>query len=186
MLPAFVEFEGHLEFLRVAGGLAVGMKSFRFYFKPQVTVPPTLAAAYSKAERAELYENYQARLGVYRRKLNQSVGIAVGIILCAFVVAYGSGPWTGICYCLCPIGLVWLMMVMRSRLPCCSGCENDVDTTLGIFCPRCGKQAIQRGGLFSASECTACGRQLRFGKGGRGFRIWACTHCGIKLDSNGL
>ena len=165
----------------------MGMKSFRFYFKPLVTLPPKLVTAYSKVEREDLYEIYQVRLRGHRKREKQVCGIAIATILCALVVAFGESPWNVVGYGLCPVGFLALIIVVRPRLPCCSSCENDVDTVVGLYCPECGKQTIHQGGLFRETECTACGSQLRFAKGGvRGYRIRACTHCGIKLDQNGL
>ena len=166
----------------------MGMKSFRFYFKPLVTVPPKLVTAYSKAERADLYEIYQARLRGHRKREKQVAGIAIAIILCSLVVAFGASPWNIVGYGLCPIGFLALIFAVRPRLPCCPSCENDVDTVVGLYCPECGQRTIHQGGLFRENECTACSPQLRFAKGGavRSYRIRVCTHCGIKLDSNGL
>ena len=166
----------------------MGMKSFRFYFKPLVTVPPMLVDSYSKAERADLYKIYQARLRGHRKREKQVAGIAIAAILCALVVAFGASPWNIVGYGLCPVGFLALIIAACPRLPSCPSCENDVDTVVGSYCPECGKQTIHQGGLFSETECTACGPQLRFAKGGavRSYRIRVCTHCGIKLDSNGL
>ncbi len=161
------------------------MKRFRFYLTPLVTVPQKLASGYSKADLAELYERYQARLLKHRSREKIVAGVAVTTIICAIVVAFGPDPWNGICFGLCLVGFLVLMTMLPTRLPCCPGCENDVDTAIGAFCPECGKQTIQRAGWLSEPQCTSCDLQVRHG-GKRQYRILACTHCGLTLDRNGL
>jgi len=68
----------------------------------------------------------------------------------------------------------------------CTECNEQLGRATGSHCPVCGSQSLSQGSWLRARACTGCGQTLRYGKGGRRFKICYCTHCGAHLDKNGL
>jgi hypothetical protein len=82
--------------------------------------------------------------------------------------------------------LVWLPKLF------CPGCHEKMDKSpgfmgksgLGDFCPECGQAAIVKGWAYP--KCTACGKSLSTGRGGRQYKIRYCTWCDARVDDKGL
>jgi len=90
------------------------------------------------------------------------------------------------------IGFVvcWAIMFIGSLLLpkiVCPACHHKADHEIDHFCPECGSAAVDRSyGFFSIERCTACGKKLWRGKGGRRYKIRFCTVCGAHLDDTGV
>ena len=56
---------------------------------------------------------------------------------------------------------------------------------LGPYCPECGAGGTIEDGFFG-QKCTACGKALRNGRGGRSYKIRYCTRCGAHVDDEGV
>ena len=167
------------------------LKSFRPYSQPPATAPAREAARYSAEDRSRRRAIFSFIATDYRRHTRIAMcgvvgGITVSIPL-GVVIAMGLPesliPWFAIPFVVC-----WLIvlgaMVSAPRLVC-PGCCNEIEGSLGRYCPECGSQQLQPGGVFRPPRCTACGKSMRRGRG-RHYKIHACTHCGLMLDDRGL
>ena len=74
-------------------------------------------------------------------------------------------------------------MLSSFRAPAleCPHCARRVDGEIVLFCPECGSTAIDGGNWRRGRHCDACGATLTRGRGGPGWRIKSCTHCGTLL-----
>jgi predicted RNA-binding Zn-ribbon protein involved in translation (DUF1610 family) len=83
----------------------------------------------------------------------------------------------------CPLiaSLVWLP---RLRCPACQEKMEAQSGSLGTYCPECGQAALEES--FLGQKCTACGKSLRNGRGGRSYKIRFCTRCGAHVDDEGV
>jgi hypothetical protein len=92
-------------------------------------------------------------------------------------------PWFAGGFFICWLTLLFLACLSPNLD--CPACHNRLERGFGPFCPECGAQALRPGRWFRAPMCSSCGRAMRRGKS-RGYRIRACTHCGVMLDDKGL
>lgn len=162
------------------------MKSFRFYREPPVASPVRVVSDYSAEDRLRMLATFSSAAADYRRRGHVSscvLGGFTGSILLAMVLQNSLSPWF-----MTSAMLLWLIGVGTSLIAprlVCPGCFNNVDHSLGAYCPECGSRQLQLGNWFRAAYCTACRKSLRRHKG-RHYRIRACTHCGLLLDEKGL
>jgi hypothetical protein len=78
------------------------------------------------------------------------------------------------------------MMIFSYRIKC-PACHNRLDfCKLGGYCPECGSDQLEAGKWLKFPCCNACSKRLSHGKGGRGYIIRVCTHCGVFLDEKGF
>jgi hypothetical protein len=102
---------------------------------------------------------------------------------------YKGYGFAGIALCVgAPVigSLMWLPKLI------CPGCQKRLDersyilgqSGLGKFCPECGEAALKDGWFYP--KCTACGKSLSRGRGGRQFKIRFCTWCDARLDDKGV
>lgn len=88
-------------------------------------------------------------------------------------------------------GLVVLFVVsviLAFRVPHlhCPACNNPLDkVALGSFCPECGAPGLDAGGWLREPRCASCKRKF-YGSEAGGYKLCACTYCGIILDSKGV
>ena len=64
----------------------------------------------------------------------------------------------------------------------CPGCHNGLESRPEHYCPECGGSPVQPATWCQPAECTVCGKVVRYYKGGRRFKLRACTHCGVVVD----
>lgn len=87
-------------------------------------------------------------------------------------------------------GLIgWLIAftaVVTSPALQCTECAGQITRATGSHCPVCGSQPLSKGSWLHVRACSGCGQAMRYGKGGRRFKICYCTHCGAHLDRTGL
>jgi predicted RNA-binding Zn-ribbon protein involved in translation (DUF1610 family) len=127
-------------------------------------------------------ENYRRRMR--NAYIIMAIALASILIDCALLLWFDS-VWFVAFFVVCWITIV-IAFTSGPHLRC-PACGKGLDVLeLGLFCPECGAQAMQKGGWVSAPLCTSCGKRLRRGRGNRMFKIRACTHCGVKLDDRGL
>ena len=68
----------------------------------------------------------------------------------------------------------------------CPACHNLLDRRLGQYCPECSSSQLEPEHWYRAPRCNACGKRMARAKGGRCYKIRACTHCGVILDEIGF
>jgi Protein of unknown function (DUF3592) len=97
-----------------------------------------------------------------------------------------SVPAFGLFGCAAIVSFVYLVRV-APRLPACPACQGGLDAHNGTYCPECGARALGAAGWFGARRCSACSKTMSWSRrGGRRYRIHACTHCGLVMDMRGL
>jgi len=115
---------------------------------------------------------------------------ACGIGLFMLAVAMGFWVDKGFMPVLAIIALIgWLIALtafITSPALQCTECDEPVARATGGYCPVCGGQSLSKGSWLQPRACSSCGQTLRYGKGGRRFKVCYCTHCGAHLDRNGL
>ena len=160
------------------------IKSFKLY-RPKIPVQQ-FAADYGPEDLKRFREMFRPIAENFRRwKVIRWIIIVVCfayfLICCIFQMSDNISWWVLFFGC-------WLAyivsLVTESKLKC-PACGNDM-SDLGLICPECGDKAVQKGGWFSRPSCTSCGERLGRGRHGRSYKIRACTHCGVKLDDEGV
>ncbi len=161
---------------------------FRIRYPPiPAVMPPRVVTDYSPAEQVRCREAFRPLAERYRWYERTAcivavVGFGCGVLIAAFGQVLNGWIVVGWLTCwLVPL----IFLIARTSLPCCPACHNKLDGNSGAYCPECGARALQPGGLFHAPWCSACGRALQWGKT-RGYKIRACTYCGVMLDAPGL
>lgn len=86
------------------------------------------------------------------------------------------------------LGVVFSYLVCRydrpRRCPCCS---NDVDHSIGLFCPCCGSKSLEKGP--DCFICTQCKGHLKWEHNrdrSRRYKLHACSVCGVWLHDEGI
>ena len=165
------------------------MKSSRLYNGPKLIPVAKFAPEYSEEQRVHFREAFRSRAECYRRYSRCS--LAIGFV--AFIV------WIASLEILPKLGLQWVCFALfaglfglhiygwyKRPLLECPACHNPLDSQqLGTYCPECGSGQLKPGSWLLSPSCNACGQTMRRGKG-RGYKIRACTHCGVFLDDKGL
>jgi len=145
-------------------------------------VPPAkLVSDYDESEKAEFVKVFRPRARDYRCFKALFVCSFIALIVALFVFkSDGLFGWFS--------GFVGVYLVLYFTLfkPRCPACGKNADTCVRTFCPECGSRKISPGGFMRSIECLSCGEVLRRGKGGRGYRVRYCTHCGVFLDNKGI
>jgi hypothetical protein len=79
-----------------------------------------------------------------------------------------------------------ILPLYQARLKC-PACHNRlVSRRWENYCPECDSDRLEAGNWYRAWRCNDCGKRLISGKGGRRYKIRACTHCGVLLDEKGF
>lgn len=96
---------------------------------------------------------------------------------------FDSMLFVGGCAC-----LLLLSVILSQVLPilACPACAKHLDGNLGAYCPECGEHAVAPESWFAPPSCRSCHCYLCLDERGRHYRIRACTHCGAKVDDEGL
>jgi hypothetical protein len=164
------------------------MKSFHVYLREPTLRPRRYVLEIPPEEQAELRATFAPVAREYRRRMRVAkfvVAAALGCLLLGLVVPKLLDPWAVAGFLSCWVMLVSIAFLSPKLL--CPACANKIDKGLGPFCPECGADALQRGGWFRAPRCSTRGRAMQVGRGNaRGYKIRACTHCGMWLDDKGL
>ena len=152
-------------------------------------MPPIVATDYSPEQASDFRERFKAlawlepiagACGVVRWS------IAGWIALCVALGFALPASVTGFCALGGFAGFLLLGVVLWPTLPPCLACHHRLDDIIATYCPECGSGDVKPGGFFRPPKCNACGKHLGTGRGGRQYKIRACTHCGVKLDEKGL
>jgi hypothetical protein len=165
------------------------VKSFRLYLPEPPPIPVRVVTDYTPDELLAFRERFRPLADHYKRRCRvASFGAALFVlclILCIILPTVLPKHlsvyfWVaGIC--------VWLFAFLAAPLvPECPACHNKLDAAPGPFCPECGSRSVKTEGWFRLPRCESCGKSLTKGKGGRRYKIRACTHCGVRLDERGL
>ncbi len=174
------------------------MRSFSGPCEPSVSSPAREPAGYSAPEREQIQRDFAPQAAKYRRQKHVSLycvlGMLSSILLMPLVPRYLS-PWllipaAGCCLAAIVVGL-------RTPSLVCPACANDLEDSLGAYCPECGSGGLELGAWerspnytwFRESCCKACRRMLLRSSRltqRRLYKIRACTHCGLILDARGL
>lgn len=148
-----------------------------------------LVSDYSEDERAHFREVFAPRAARFRRywRLTLFIGCSA---FAGWIAAIRVLPGLGLMW-VCGVlllGLLGLAVFAWYSQPSleCPACHSDVDSRrLGRYCPECGSEQLRTRDWPLAAKCDACGAVMRWGKS-RGYRIRACTHCGVPLDDRGV
>ncbi len=150
-------------------------------------VPRVVVTDYSAEQAAEFREQFRPLAEEYRQRLRRVGWILAGWIgFCGFLALdlpageKGFSVFCGFAGFLLIGGIFW------PALPPCPACRQRLDDYVGAFCPECGNATVKPGGFLQPPKCSSCGKSLGSGRGGRQYKIRACTHCGVKLDEKGL
>lgn len=113
----------------------------------------------------------------------------VVFILCVIVAAFvrPDFPWNVIL--VAAAILCWLMIAaIGIAMPGleCSNCWQKLDRAVHTFCPECGSSNLEAGGWLQSTRCNSCRKRLAVRRGGRSWKIRACTYCGVVLDERGV
>ncbi len=137
-------------------------------------------------------EEFRPTADEYRRVsrfLMIPVFLALGLGALVYFLKRTSYAIAGLAICiLLPVvgSLIWLPKLI------CPGCHERVDkdagfmgqSGMGKYCPECGKAAIEMGWFYP--KCTACGKSLSRGRGGRQYKIRYCPWCDAHIDEKGV
>jgi len=166
-----------------------GSRLSRLYTPESLTPVIKFAGDYSPEEQRHFREAFRPMAEHYRRY--SSWAFIIGVT--AFVL------WMGAIQFFPRVGLGWVCAVMflgllglvvfglyaRPLLEC-PACHNLVDSKqFGRYCPECGSDQLKPGTWPLPPRCSACGKRMHRGKS-RGYKIRACTHCGVLLDEKGV
>jgi len=161
------------------------MKSLRLYSETPMT-PERCVSDYRPEELSRFQEAFKPQAERFRRNQqtgNIVLGVAFLSALAGVIFPVAFVPWF--------IGgfivglLVYLALLILSPMPDCPACHNKLDEAFGDFCPECGARGLDRGGLLRDPACSSCDRTMRRSRT-RGYKIRACTFCGMMLDEEGL
>jgi len=157
-----------------------------FLIRGSFEKPGRLVTDYTADEVAKFQEEYRPLVADYRRHARIAGFGMASFFLCIFLGMILPKTlffyfWAaGICS--------WFFIVFAmKRVPKCPACHNSPDVGFGVFCPECGCRTLEPSdSWFSrAPKCRSCGKRMRKGKS-RGYKIRACTHCGLRLDDRGF
>jgi hypothetical protein len=162
------------------------LKSFRLYRKPPKIAPERVATGHQLEEMTRFREEFLRIVKRHQRYQYLALGsFFVGI--CCFVLSKthpSVSSWLIAGCFVCALG--YTLAVQLSR-PKCPACHNALDGSFGAYCPECGAGTFPRSNWLYPPTCLSCGTTMRRGrKGSRKYRIRACTHCGVFLDTKGL
>jgi hypothetical protein len=167
------------------------MKSFRLYREPPPQRPARFAAGLSDEERTQLQCAFDPVAAKYRLQEQIARYAGLGFVGSIVVFIFFGGMLHAISadWCFVPAMICWLIafgaLATRPRLTC-PNCNNDMAYRFGPYCPECGDDVLAPSRWFMNTKCAACGKSLRCSKGGRRYKIRACTHCGLMVDEKGL
>ena len=164
------------------------MRSFRLYTEELAPVAK-FAGDYSPEEQRDFRDVFRPRAEHYRRYSLWTliIGITAFILWIGaikFLPGAGLGWVCGVLF----IGLIGLVVLAWYTQPLleCPACHNPVDSRqLGRYCPECGSDQLKPGGWLLSPSCGACGKKM-YRRKSRGYKIRACTHCGVLLDEKGV
>jgi hypothetical protein len=161
------------------------VKSFHlFIVRPPVVSPNRVATDYTPEDAAAFREQFKPLARHYRQRSRMTVFGVAGAFVCAvlgvvWLPHFGTYFFFGgACSCL-------LILLTTPVAPDCPACHNKLDAGFGMFCPECGSQTLRPGGWFGIPRCESCGKTMHGGRG-RGYKIRACTFCGLMLDHKGF
>ena len=162
------------------------MRSFRLYRRTPRPAPARLASEMPMAERAELRSAFDRDVHRHRRiPVILLCFLAAGIGCMALSRSSGGVMRTGLTVTAIVCGVAFGVLLLLSPRLTCPACRRGLETGLGTFCPECGKRALKPAGWFKSARCEACDRTMWYGKN-RGYRIRACSHCGLWLSDKGV
>jgi hypothetical protein len=179
--------EGRVRSVLLLGGTTPTVRSFRLYSEPAPVAPLREVADYPAEERDRLRDAFRSTAAGYRRHGRIAAWCFGGFLCCILLVLVlrkSSPPW----FAMVPALVCWIagfVAMMSAPRLVCPGCSNKMDINLGRYCPECGAPQLQPGGWFRSPRCGSCDRPMRRNKT-RGYKIRACTHCGLMLDEAGL
>jgi hypothetical protein len=145
--------------------------------------------------KQRILEAFRLRAARFRR-LCQTQGVAV----LAFIASFGGGilgagfdlpavKGAGLAISAASILVAIVTAELQPRWLCCSACDQRLIQVFGPYCPACGHRPLAIPDSWAstpASDCPNCQRQIRWGKGGQGFPLRHCTHCGVLLHEEGV
>jgi hypothetical protein len=163
-------------------------KTFSFsIIRGPIDVPPAVAADYSPEQASSFREQFKPLAANYRRRLRiMRWSIAGWIALCVALAFLLLASVTVFCAFGGFAGFLLLGVILWPALPPCPACRHRLDDIVATYCPECGSVEVMPGGFLQPPKCNACGKYLGTGRGGRQYKIRACTHCGVMLDEKGL
>ena len=122
----------------------------------------------------------------YRKAQRLGFTSAAGLFVgCNVAGAFGAPTWV-------IVGLAFLFaMVLCFSIfwqpdLLCPRCGENVEKGFGSYCPECGVEALAPAGFVASPMCGSCGRSMYKWRGQRRWLIRACTHCGCRLDLQGV
>ncbi|CAN5708764.1 hypothetical protein BH09VER1_BH09VER1_43990 [soil metagenome] len=159
-----------------------GTTSFRLYGGQRIDPPKLLASDYSPEELARFRKAFEIET-----KRNNRRGLILFVLVAPLIMlnfvgsAYATWgyEWRSGGFFLGVVAILFL--VIRTSKGGCPACKRSLDAS-GEFCPVCGRRDLQPGSWLCAPKCSSCQKTMTAGKGGRNYRVRACTHCGLVLD----
>jgi len=146
--------------------------------------PARPASEFSESERSQLRDQFAFQLSRFRTRRGIATAVSLVAVLLSWFVRERS---------LVNQFIVWLILFavlcfcigIANWLPRCPGCDHRLNGRLGTYCPNCAAAALAPN-LLHVPYCSACRTHISGGRGGRRYKIRACTNCGLMLDSRGL
>lgn len=157
-----------------------------FFISRSSDKPSRFVTDYSADEVARFQETYRPLVADYRRHARIARFGMAAFFSC--IILGMISPKTFFIYFWAAGICSWFFIVfVIKRVPPCPACHNSPEVGFGLFCPECGSRTLgPSDSWFSgAPKCRSCGKSMRSGKS-RGYKIRACTHCGLRLDDRGL
>jgi hypothetical protein len=148
--------------------------------EPPAPPPARKAAQYSPEELAQFRAKFARMARVYRRAYWTLILLVAPL---AFVDLDRS-PWFFWALLAALVLMVVGQKFAKSWLRC-PACEKKLIDKPGPYCPGCGAQAMQPGDWLSAPRCKACEKTFSLGRW-NSCQLRLCTHCGVKLDEEGV
>ncbi len=139
------------------------------------------------SEQKDLREEFKPTAEEYRRIsaiLKWPIYIGFAFWALFFVPKLKVYAFPGFAFCLVGALIISLFWLPKLICPGCGGNMDQQYQKLGTFCPECGEATVKKGWLLP--KCTACGKSLARGRGGRNFKIHYCTWCGARVDNEGV
>ena len=151
-----------------------------------IIAPGVVAGDYTADQAAAFREQFKPLAAHYRSRLRR-VGWGMGAAVAVFLILGHLLPdnLTVFCFLGGVASFLLVGVIGWPVLPPCPACHNSLDGYVGTFCPECGSPSLKRGWL-QPPKCNSCGKWMGTGRGGRSYKIRACTHCGVMLDEMGL